>query len=823
LTIALNGISARKAAGPDMIHPEFLINLSPYAKEVLLDIFNELWSMSCYPQMYKTPIICPILKPNKPANLPKSFRPIALTSPLGKTFERMVANRLSAWLESNNKLSRWQCGFRKRHQTTDHAVRLAEGVTDGFQRKQDTGAVFFDMQAAYDTVWHDGLVYKLAKLGVRGNMLRTINSFISERRITTRLSNHKSKAIKVADGLPQGAVLSPLLFLVYINDLPECLPAGVETPMFADDCCVYATSDDTHHLQGLLNKAINRFSQWTTRWKLQLSPQKTQAILFTLTPIPPDLNLHLQGEEIPIQKKAKYLGITFDHRLSWKAQVDQISAVARRRLGALQRITGRNFGPDRSTLRGIYIGYVRAAMEYGADVWGPGLSESQSKQMERIQNYGLRVISGAPRSTATAALRADCRLPPLFLRRRQYIQCRYETARRLDDEHPLKRSITEHRSAPPPKRLKRTSFTEAAEFENPCPNQRAPIPKSPFSPYMSAMPRVHVHTHLLTNHTNDKHDKRSAGEETIEMYRKEQQPEFIHMYTDGSKSQGGSGGGYHVANLGIPLEGSFGCPPFQSIAEIEARAITRGIQRIKFYPELLRGKSMVVFTDSQTTLRAMRLVLSSTTAPTAPVGDLISNLQDLLDQEDTREIHLQYIPGHVGIAGNEKADTLAKEGARQQPQLQSCSQETAKLMIADQLRSMWKADFDEASSTSLDWYKFLRGNKPFSRKDPVDKIPGPDMRLITKFRLGRFPTQEYKYSIMKVNNPYCLCQAEETALHVLMECRLPHRVLARAALPPADHPSKLIFSNDTEILKATAAFLRLAMKPPPTLNENDLQ
>jgi hypothetical protein len=139
------------------------------------------------------------------------------------------------------------------------------------------------------------------------------------------------------------------------------------------------------------------------------------------------------------------------------------------------------------------------------------------------------------------------------------------------------------------------------------------------------------------------------------------------------------------------------------------------------------------------------------------------------------------------------------------------------------MRSSWKAEYNEASSESLEWYKSLRGNRAFSRKDPIDNIPRADLRLLTKFRLGRFPTQEYMYSIQQTDNPYCLCGEEETALHVLMECRLPHRTAARLALPPASHPSMLVFSNNEAILKATASYLRLAMKPPQPAANHDQQ
>jgi hypothetical protein len=214
-------------------------------------------------------------------------------------------------------------------------------------------------------VWHEGLIYKMTKLGIGGNMLRTIHSFLSERRITTRMSNQISSAIKVTDGLPQGAVLSPLLFLIYINDLPNVMPEGVECPIFADDCCVYTTSSDVRAIQGRLNAATEQFRVWTELWKLTLSPTKTQAILFTLTPRPPTITLRLAGNVLPIASTVTYLGITFDRQLTWKAHVDRMTTQARHRIVGLQRLSGHNFGPNRSTMRGVYIGFY--PLSYG--IW----------------------------------------------------------------------------------------------------------------------------------------------------------------------------------------------------------------------------------------------------------------------------------------------------------------------------------------------------------------------------------------------------------------------------------------------------------------------
>ena len=157
-----------------------LIQLSEYGKDMLLKIINKTWDSGSLPQIWKTANIVPILKNGKTKNKVSSYRPISLTSCISKVAERMINARLYHWLEKNGKLHPNQAGFRKDRQTIDQLIRLEQETSDAFQKKENVAAVFVDLQQAYDHVWRAGLLYKMQKMGIQGNMYEWIKNFLHE-------------------------------------------------------------------------------------------------------------------------------------------------------------------------------------------------------------------------------------------------------------------------------------------------------------------------------------------------------------------------------------------------------------------------------------------------------------------------------------------------------------------------------------------------------------------------------------------------------------------------------------------------------------------
>ena len=218
LNQALKNTKEKKSPGIDGIFPEFLTHLGLNAKEALLSTINLTWN-KYIPQQWRKAEIVPILKKGKLANAAESYRPVALTSAVCKVAEKMVANRLNYYLEAQGLIDDAQAGFRKHRCTMDHVVNFSQHVKDGYHRKMSTLAVLVDLKAAYDTVWRSMLMHKLTKCEISGKLYNWIKSFLSQRLIRVRYSNCTSRFRVQKQGLPQGAVLSCLLFNIMVNDI----------------------------------------------------------------------------------------------------------------------------------------------------------------------------------------------------------------------------------------------------------------------------------------------------------------------------------------------------------------------------------------------------------------------------------------------------------------------------------------------------------------------------------------------------------------------------------------------------------------------------
>jgi retron-type reverse transcriptase len=187
--------------------------------------------------------------------------------------ERMVTTRLTWYLEKNLKLSNTQCGFRKNRSTVDHILRLTDTINKYNHNKGFTLAVFLDFEKAYDMIWRKGLFIKLHNIGIRDNMLNFISNFLENRTMQVRISDCLSTKRVIENGTAQGSVISPILFLLMINDLPNELEE-VESALFADDCAIFKAGKNINFLTKKVQMAIDHAADWCKKWGFKLSAEK---------------------------------------------------------------------------------------------------------------------------------------------------------------------------------------------------------------------------------------------------------------------------------------------------------------------------------------------------------------------------------------------------------------------------------------------------------------------------------------------------------------------------------------------------------------------
>ncbi|GFY21721.1 probable RNA-directed DNA polymerase from transposon BS [Trichonephila clavipes] len=300
---AVGHIRCAKSPGPDNFHPEFLKHLGCNALSVLLTLYNHSWKYGV-PAIWKKAIVVPIPKKNKPLDDLNSYRLISLTSILSKVMERMITSRLDWYLETNNLLTSSQVGFRKCQSTNQQVVFLGQSIKDALDQRHSALALFVDFEAAFDKVWRLKCIQKLQTLGVCNNMLMWIRNFISQRFSAVRFGNAISSFKQSETGLPRGTVISPILFNIFINDLPDLLASDglTNTALFADDLAIWCSTPkrDQSKLNTILNLAIERLHLWCIENNMTVNLKKTTCQFFTLNRQPFSPQLAYNG--MPVQQ-----------------------------------------------------------------------------------------------------------------------------------------------------------------------------------------------------------------------------------------------------------------------------------------------------------------------------------------------------------------------------------------------------------------------------------------------------------------------------------------------------------------------------------------
>ena len=804
---AMKKLKLRKSPGPDKIHNEMLTNLGTVGMQVILNLINLTWSSGQIPDMWKLATIKPILKKGKPEENPSSYRPISLTSCLGKLAERMINNRLYWWLETSNILNNHQAGFRAGNRTDDQLFRLSQRVIDGFQDedKLSTTAVFVDLQQAYDRVWRKGLLWKMLNVGIHGNLYRWIKHFLTDRLINTKVNNGISSKEVLEEGLPQGSSLSCTLFLIFINDLPEELQT--EKALYADDLALWHTHKLPVFSATALNRDLQRLEAYCNRWKMKINCSKTTYTIFTKSHkvAKQNIRLMLEGKAIQREDNPVYLGVQLDRQLTLKQHARNVKEKATKRMQLLKRLASTAWGADKNTLRQLYIGYVRSLMEYNIGLQTICSKDTQDS-LDKVQNQAVHYISGAMRSAPTAACEIHTDIEPLALRREAAAIEMVERYRRKPKDHPNRKVVD---SWTPNNRIQKKSILmveNELQLKHHLPgNREMECPISRNNPPHKTTKKPVIKT-KLSSYVSKKHSEPTElfniGQKTIDSYSEK----WIHIYTDGSAFKGTSNAGYGI-RIEYPSKNCDEfynpCGAYCSNFEAEALAIEAAIHHISqvFTLETEGTNNLVVFSDSKSVLQALESDKQNTTT----TRSLLCALDKFLNTFNV-QLTLQWIPSHCNIPGNERADVLANKGsACEQPNF-PVSQATAKQIIKTNTRQEWLDRWAMGSTGRVVFQHMTRPNK----HDPINDLCRREQSIIFQLRTDHTRLNAHLNRIKPEHPPMCtLCDHPyETTKHFLFHCASLKDLRAKF-LPPSPCLENTLYSN-TRQLRQTCSYYVMA-------------
>jgi hypothetical protein len=388
----INSNINNKASGPNSINNMIFHLIKLIIAEPLSDIINLSFTTGVYIKKLKISKIIPIYKEKGDKLLSTNFRPISLLSNINKNFEKIMHNRLYGFLEEQGCIYENQFGFRKQHSTTHALIDLTEDIRQAIDNNTFSCGVFIDLQKAFDTVDHDILLKKLEYYGIRGIANNWFRSYLKNRKQYVSILGFESNVVNVDFGVPQGSVLGPLLFLIYINDLHVAIKYS-KTRHFADDTNLLIKNNSLKQLKKHLNFDLRQLCNWLKANKISLNCSKTELIIFRHPnkQINYNLKIKINGKKLMPSKFVKYLGIYIDPHLNWSHQVDSLSIKLSRAAGMLAKI--RHY-VSKDTLRNIYFGIFSSLLTYGSQVWGQ-FSNKHICRLQRIQNKAVRIINFA--------------------------------------------------------------------------------------------------------------------------------------------------------------------------------------------------------------------------------------------------------------------------------------------------------------------------------------------------------------------------------------------------------------------------------------------
>lgn len=417
----LLSLDTSKATGPDLINPRLLKEAASIFSFPLRKLFNKSLQNSHFPTEWKQTNVTPVHKKGK-RNYINNYGPISLLCITGKVMERCVHNHIYSYFVETKFLCNNQSGFISGDSTVNQLLDISNDIGRALDSGREVRAVFCDISKAFDRVWHKGLLYKLQQAGIGGKLYLWFENYLQSRKQRVVINSSASGWRDVKAGVPQGSILGPLLFLVYINDIVFDIRSTIK--LFADDTTLHIIVDNPVIASKTLNSDLDKIHKWSNQWLVTFNPQKTESITISTKrnrTLHPDL--YLNGQKISEVSHHKHLGLHFSDNGQWSYHVNIVVAKASSRLHIPRRL---KFLLDRKSLEKLYISFVRPVIEYADVVWD-NISNDLADKLEKINIEAARIVSGATKLVSLNDLYREVGWDTLHNRRQKHKLIKFHT------------------------------------------------------------------------------------------------------------------------------------------------------------------------------------------------------------------------------------------------------------------------------------------------------------------------------------------------------------------------------------------------------------
>ena len=364
-------------------------------------MLNNMFDIGYFPEIWKVSHVTPIYKYKGQKTDKANYRPISLLPTLSKLCESIVHKRLLDHCMKNNIVTNKQAAYLKGDSTVQQLLYIVDSIKKQWTKGFLTHGIFLDVKAAFDKVWHRGLIAKLEQICVGGDLLQLFTSYLSDRQQIVVVDGCKSNVRSVAAGVPQGSRLGPLLFIIYINDIIEDIESDIL--IFADDTSLLAKGKTIDETAEILKRDLQKVVDWAAKWKVTFAADKTKQMIFSKKNIANSPLLLLNNEEIKRVKHHKHLGLFMSENLDWSAHVHYVCMRANRKLAVLRK----NRMLSRHTLDILYKITVRSIIDYALPVYFHSLKVTEKAKLDKIQYAAAKVVTGVRHQASRTRLNQE--------------------------------------------------------------------------------------------------------------------------------------------------------------------------------------------------------------------------------------------------------------------------------------------------------------------------------------------------------------------------------------------------------------------------------